>query len=864
MAGLSAARRAELAPPEHPPDAVAKAIQDAFARSTAQGALHLATEVRGRLHPTVEFWRELGKSWLTALAVSLDPLDPYPLVLPPGRGLDALLAGAPPMRGGERLTLDLLSVVWRDLGALAEAQVDRAGGAGEWLHATAPAWHGVGRVCLHVAENKDHDRPFAFLATYVRAGPAGPQHVPLGKALVEFADQRDQLLRLLEPLQRAAEGSELVRRLVDSGGAYHPLAWTADEAYALLKETPALEAAGLTLRFPDFWRRRSRPSVRVSVGDAEPSVLGLDALLQFDRRVSLGDQELSAAEVTALLAGNAGLMLLKGQWVEVDPEQLQKILDWWDGVPGEGVTLSEALRLLASGPVEDEDGPPWSEVVAGRWLEAQLESLRSPAVGAAIEANAGLQAELRPYQKVGVQWLWSLYCLGMGGCLADDMGLGKTIQVIGLMSLLQDEGSDLLIVPASLVDNWRREIERFAPAMRVLIAHSSRRPVKELKALTEKELDGADVVVTTYGTAARLPWVSERRWRCLVLDEAQAIKNPGARQTKAVKKLTARWRLALTGTPVENRLGDLWSLFDFLSPGLLGTRAQFAARSRAMAKARSYGPLRRLVAPWILRRLKTDRRVISDLPDKTEMTARCLLRKPQAALYEQAVAELAESLRTAEGMARRGLVLAALLRFKQICNHPSQWLGDGAWDPKASGKFDRLSELCGPIVERQEKVLVFTQFRSMIPALVAHLEAVFGAPGLQLHGGTRVGQRQEIVERFQTDESVPFLVLSLKAGGTGLNLTAANHVVHFDRWWNPAVENQATDRAFRIGQRRSVVVHKFVCQGTVEERIDDLIRSKQTLADEVLGGGGEAALTEMSNDELLAMVRLDLNSAVGS
>jgi non-specific serine/threonine protein kinase len=349
----------------------------------------------------------------------------------------------------------------------------------------------------------------------------------------------------------------------------------------------------------------------------------------------------------------------------------------------------------------------------------------------------------------------------------------------------------------------------------------------------------------------------------MILDEAQAIKNPGAKQTKAVKAMTASWRLALTGTPVENRLGDLWSLFDFLNPGLLGSAKAFNGLCKSMASSKQgYAPLRRLVQPYILRRLKTDKSVISDLPDKTEVNAYCLLTKRQAALYQQSVDEMRTAIEELDGIERRGVVLAFLMRFKQICNHPSQWLGDGGYEAADSGKLARLRELCDSIAARQDKALVFTQFREMTDPLAGFLAEIFGRSGLVLHGGTPVKKRQGLVKSFQEDDRVPFMVLSLKAGGTGLNLTAASHVIHFDRWWNPAVENQATDRAFRIGQRKNVLVHKFVCRGTVEERIDEMIASKQKLSDEVLSGGGDSALTEMSNEELLSMVSLDLSSAL--
>ena len=346
-----------------------------------------------------------------------------------------------------------------------------------------------------------------------------------------------------------------------------------------------------------------------------------------------------------------------------------------------------------------------------------------------------------------------------------------------------------------------------------------------------------------------------------MLDEAQAIKNPGAQQTKAVKKLIADTRITLTGTPVENRLSDLWSIFDFTHPGLLGSAAAFSTFVRRLTAGHTYGPLRDLVRPYILRRLKTDKSVIADLPDKTEMKAFCHLSPMQAALYQRAVEELTAALGGADGIGRKGLVLSFLMRFKQICNHPSQWIGNAAWAEADSGKFARLRELAEVIAAKQEKLLVFTQFRVATQPIAAFLGNVFGREGLLLHGGTPVAKRKELVRRFQEDELTPFFVLSLKAGGAGLNLTAASHVVHFDRWWNPAVENQATDRAFRIGQSRNVLVHKFVCRGTVEDKIDQLIESKQNLVKDVLEGGAELKLTELSDRQLLDLVALDIHSA---
>jgi non-specific serine/threonine protein kinase len=377
--------------------------------------------------------------------------------------------------------------------------------------------------------------------------------------------------------------------------------------------------------------------------------------------------------------------------------------------------------------------------------------------------------------------------------------------------------------------------------------------------------DTFDLIVTTYGMLVRTDWLKQHPWRLAILDEAQAIKNSGTKQTLAAKQLQAASRIAMTGTPVENRLSDLWSLFDFLNPGLLGTSKEFSSFVKRLQNAAepSFEPLRSLVRPYILRRLKTDKRVIADLPDKTEVNAYCALSKHQAALYQRAVDELATHLQGTDGIQRRGIVLAQLMRLKQICNHPAQVTGTLDYAADRSGKFRRLAEIAEEIASRQEKVLVFTQFREIADPLAEFLATLFGRTGLVLHGGITVKKRKEFVDQFQRDDGPPFFVLSLKAGGVGLNLTAASHVIHFDRWWNPAIENQATDRAFRIGQKKNVLVHKFICRGTVEERIDQMIAQKSQIAGEVIGSGegAETLLTEMDNATLMRFVQLDLHQA---
>jgi len=396
------------------------------------------------------------------------------------------------------------------------------------------------------------------------------------------------------------------------------------------------------------------------------------------------------------------------------------------------------------------------------------------------------------------------------------------------------------------------------------VVHPSAAPAEKLKTDGVENLTDVDLVITSYGFLARAHWLCTTPWRLALLDEAQAIKNPASKQTKTVKQLRADIRIALTGTPIENRLGDLWSIFDFINPGLLGSSTQFSSFVKRLADRphNPYGPLRDLVRPYILRRLKTDKSIIADLPDKTEVKTFCPLARRQAALYQGAVAELAGQLEDVDGIQRRGIVLAFLMRLKQICNHPSQWLGDGAWAEEDSGKLARLRDIAEVIAARQEKTLVFTQFKETTGPLAGFLSSVFGHPGLVLHGATEVKQRKDLVRRFQEDENVPFFVLSIKAGGAGLNLTAASHVIHFDRWWNPAVENQATDRAFRIGQTKNVLVHKFICRGTVEDKIDQMIESKQRLAGNFLSGGADMLLTEMKDEELLKLVALDLGAAM--
>jgi non-specific serine/threonine protein kinase len=507
---------------------------------------------------------------------------------------------------------------------------------------------------------------------------------------------------------------------------------------------PELERAGVVVRMPANWNagRPPRPQVHATIGARPPSGAGLDALLDFRMEVTLEGKPLTQEEMATLLAGTETLVLLRGKWVEINRLRLERAMRRFEDVQElaerEGLPFAEAMRLLTGAEITGSDGhsgvADWSHITPGAWLADTLKALRNPS-SAGADPGPALTGHLRPYQKAGVAWLQLLSGLGLGACLADDMGLGKTIQVLALLLIQKQTRSEpkpsLLVAPASLLANWAGEIERFAPGLNARIVHSSAMTPDEFKGLAADRFSGLDLAITSYGSLLRMPVLGEIPWRFVVLDEAQAIKNPSAKQTRAAKALKAEARIALTGTPVENHLGDLWSIFDFINPGLLGSAKEFGRYTKALAERphNPYGPLRELVRPYILRRMKTDKTIIADLPDKTEIKAFCPLSRKQAALYAQAVAELAEALRDTSGIQRKGLVLSTLMRLKQICNHPSQWLNDNEWAEDDSGKWARLREIAGIAAARQEKMLVFTQFREMTAPLAAYLSGVFGQTG---------------------------------------------------------------------------------------------------------------------------------------
>ena len=728
-------------------------LEKAFAKGPGHGLLCLgADEVATVLPPELSYWREFGGRYVTALCafseIGADRAKP-PVPAPSNGELEQMVFAVPPMAGAEYLTPPLLAVLWNRIDAafdteLAVAKVT----VQEFLKSRHPAWNLVGRVHFNLAENrKDEDAPFAFLATYTTrlSLEAKAQHLPLGKALQEYsgASNRDRLLSLLVPVQRAAEQCPWLKAMIDAGEIYHPLRWSPAQALAFLKDVPALERSGVVVRMPASWskNRPAHPQVRVTVGGKPPAQVGMDALLDFQMEVTLDGETLSKAEIRRLLAQSEGLAFLRGKWVEVDHDRLARTLEQFEAIErradDEGLSFNEAMRLLAGARIGVDDAGggaavDWSETVAGPWLAETLAGLRHPHGLARVDPGKLLRGTLRPYQQAGMQWLYLLTRLRLGACLADDMGLGKTIQVLSLLLVLKAEAGNtrkpsLVVAPASLLANWAAEIARFSPNLKAVVAHPSAMPAEQLKSDYAETLADADLVITSYGSLARFPWLASTPWRLVILDEAQAIKNPAAKQTKAVKALKADTRIALTGTPIENRLGDLWSIFDFINPGLLGSSKQFSGFVKNLADRpqNPYGPLRELVRPYILRRLKTDKSIIADLPDKTEVKTFCPLSRKQAALYQQAVDELSQQLEQVDGMKRRGLVLAFLMRLKQICNHPSQWLGDGGWAEADSGKFARLRELAEVIAARQEKALVFTPVQG-------DDGAASGVPGLRV------------------------------------------------------------------------------------------------------------------------------------
>jgi SNF2 family DNA or RNA helicase len=787
-------------------------------------------------------------------------------------------------RQGRRSAAELATETWLQGLAAASPRVEVDAASAAWLRETLDAWRGSAvppagplRTCFRLVEPAGEPPEERWrLELLLQATDEPSLLVPAtqvwgaGDSLTALARRVDHPQeRLLTDLGRA---SRLYPELEGALRVARPAGLELDAAGAqrfLREAAPMLTEAGFGVLLPSWWDRpRARIGMRMTArgagqGSAKSAGLGLETLIDYQWELALGEEPLTAEEMAELARLKIPLVRLRGQWVELDPQALARGLDFLERRGAGTMPASEALRVglgLADEPVPDL---PVTGVQATDWLgdllsdqaERRLEPMSTP---------VGFAGQLRPYQERGLAWLAFLGSLGLGACLADDMGLGKTVQLLALLVAERTQAGGgrprptLLVCPMSVVGNWQREAERFAPDLAVHVHHGAERLAGE--ELT-RAVASANLVLTTYGLAVRdQEALAAIDWGRVVLDEAQNIKNAAAKQARAVRALTAGQRVALSGTPVENRLAELWSIMEFLNPDLLGSagafRSRYAVPIERDGDRQAATQLRRATQPFLLRRLKTDRSIIADLPAKLEMKLLCNLTAEQASLYQAVVDDMLARIEESEGIERKGLVLATMSKLKQVCNHPAQLLRDGSRLPGRSGKLARLEEILEEVLAGGDKALCFTQFAELGELLRAHLNGRFGREVLFLHGGTTRRQRDAMVARFQDEPEPALFVVSLKAGGTGLNLTAANHVIHFDRWWNPAVEEQATDRVFRIGQRKDVQVRKLVCIGTLEERIDALIEEKKALA-ELVVGSGEGWLTELSTEQLRELVALD-------
>lgn len=678
--------------------------------------------------------------------------------------------------------------------------------------------------------------------------------------------------KLLEDLGRA---TRLYPALENALKTAKPVALDleANGAYQFLREAaPMLEQAGFGVLVPSWWKKptaklglKLKAKAKQNSKGTGLGLLGLDGLCDYQWEIALGDEKISYEDFLKLASLKMPLVQVRGQWVELKQEEMDAALAFFQKREFAGeMTTSEALRL-GLGLAPSQTGLPVTGIEAEGWLGDLLGDNGKQTIKT-LKTPKSFVGKLRPYQERGLSWLAFMNSLGLGACLADDMGLGKTIQLLSLLITERQNANGkkpapiaptLLVCPMSVVGNWQREAEKFAPSLRLQVHHGAERLSG---AKFKKSVKNSDLVITTYALATRdRELFAELAWGRVALDEAQNIKNPSAKQTQAIRNLKTPQRVALTGTPVENRLSELWSIMQFLNPGLLGSakdfQSRFASPIERYRDEEKGALLKRITSPFILRRLKTDKKIIKDLPDKIEMKTFCNLTQEQASLYQAVVGEMLQKIEKSEDITRRGLILSTLMKLKQVCNHPAQMLQDGSSLEGRSGKLARLEEILEEILAEGDRVLCFTQFAEMGKMLKQHLQERFNREVIFLHGSVSKKARDAMVARFQQADGPPIFLLSLKAGGTGLNLTAAQHVIHFDRWWNPAVEDQATDRAFRIGQTCNVQVRKFVCVGTLEERIDQMIEKKKDLAERIVGTG-EGWLTELSTDELRSLIAL--------
>ncbi len=779
----------------------------------------------------------LGEYWLRALA-GREPLD-----LPLGQGTKVFVQGIKDWQEPARDTsLWGLSLLAEPVSAPEEANSSL----------DAPT---LWRLAVHISP--DEDQSILLPSEWVCFSESAP---PAAAASLPF----DSKGKLEHAIARAAEHVPLLHRLQDSATPTDLLVSHDEMAELLTTPGEILERAGLRVRLSDSLSQSGRIKLKgtmVTGGDSQVGLLGLGSLIEFDWKIALGDDEIDPREFEKMVNMRLPVVKIRGRYTLLSSGEGTRVLEMLRRREKTPYTAAEVLHHA----VEDgEDADVDLDIAPTSWLSQMLERLDGTETWECLSQPEGFHGTMRPYQLKGYSWLAFLKQKGIGACLADDMGLGKTIQVIALLLAQDDQtstaGPCLIVCPTSVIGNWKRELQRFAPSLSIMVHHGATRPGGDVLADMVGEYD---VVLTTYGITMRdQESLQPINWSGIILDEAQNIKNPHTKQARALRRLSSLYRIALTGTPVENNLTELWSIMHFLNPGYLGSldhfRTAYVNPIERAKDAKSLHRLRRLIQPMILRRLKTDPAIAPDLPDKSEMKVYCGLTQEQAQLYQAVVTDIMERMDEPglSRMGRRGLILSGLTRLKQIVDHPALFLKDFGLRTR-SGKLDRLTEMLSEAIAEGEKSLIFTQYAQMGKYLQSFLGKEFSGQVLFLHGGVPSQERTRMVEEFQESSAAdrPIFVLSLKAGGTGLNLTAATQVFHFDRWWNPAVENQATDRAFRIGQTRKVQVYKFICGGTLEERIDQLIESKKELAENVVGTG-EGWLTELSTDEFRSLITL--------
>lgn len=640
-----------------------------------------------------------------------------------------------------------------------------------------------------------------------------------------------------------------------------------EKVYQFLSEAaPVLQQSGFIVLLPPWWNEKKvRPVLKIDLKPSETKeslgYFSFENLLEFDYTIAIGGETFSPEEFMQLADLKRSLVNVKGKWVAFDSEEIRRTLRAFEKkYSGGSIETADLLKLETSRLYEKDFEIEISS--PGGLVGEMLANIRGEKKAKPVTIPKSFNGKLRPYQRRGVSWLSFLTQHGMGACLADDMGLGKTPQFIAyLLSEMKYSKIPatpvLVICPMSIIGNWKREFARFAPEVSVYVHHGTDRSTGEQ---FSEMVAGHDVIITTYNLSHRdLDSISQVSWACILLDEAQNIKNHLTKQSLAIRKIKAARRIALTGTPVENRLTELWSIMDFLNRGYLGSNnrfyKEFAVPVERYHDSEKALQLRTMVGPFVMRRLKSDRSIIKDLPDKIEQKVFVTLTKEQATLYQATVDEMLRAVEESEGIQRRGIILSTLTKLKQICNHPVLLTADGSVDPRRSGKLVRLFEMMDEVIENGDRAIVFTQYATFAVQLQALLQDRFSEEVLLLHGKTRRKKRDEIVELFQSENGPRIFVISLKAGGVGLNLTSASHVFHVDRWWNPAVEDQATDRAYRIGQTRNVQVHLMISAGTLEEQIDIMLEEKRKLAEQIVGSG-EEWFTGLSTDKLRELVSL--------